>query len=98
MVRYSAGILDWSQHELKAIYVKTSRRLTNFGVLHSLARVCAKRKDGGRGLISVIDWVRKEELYWFMHVKKSVEWVLKVVSETLQDGESKHEHKKRAAK
>lgn len=34
MVRYSAGILDWSERESKAMGVKTGKRLTMFGVFH----------------------------------------------------------------
>ena len=49
VVRYSAGILDWSDRELKAMDVKTRKRLTMFGAFHkkgSVPRLYMKRKDG----------------------------------------------------
>ena len=56
VVRYTAGVLDWTERELKAMDVKTRKFLTMFGVFHmksSVDRLYMKRKDGGRGLISV---------------------------------------------
>ena len=98
VVRYSAGVLDWSDRELKVLDVKTRKRLSLFGVFHEksgVARLYMKRKNGGRGLISVIDCVREEELGLFGYVKESEEWMLKVVGETLEVGETKIEYKKR---
>lgn len=51
VVRYSAGILDWSDRELKALVVKTRKRLRMFGVFHengSVAMLYMTRKEGGR--------------------------------------------------
>ena len=92
VVRYSAGILDWSDRELKAIDVRTRKILTMNGVFHekgSVPRLYLKRKGGGRGLIRVCDCVREEELGLFGYVKGSEEWMLKVVGETLQVNETK---------
>ena len=64
VVRYSAGILNWRENELKAIDVKTRKVLTMNGIFHkkgNVDRVYIKRKLGGRGLISVEDCVRMEE-------------------------------------
>lgn len=101
VVRYSAGILDWSDRELKEMDVKTRKRLTMFGTFHkkgSVPRLYMKRKHGGRGLISVVDCVRAEELGLFAYVKESREWMLMVVGETLMAGESKKEYTKRVQK
>lgn len=98
VVRYSAGVLDWSDRELKAMDVKTRKRLSMFGVFHeksSVGRLYMKRKNGGRGLISVINCVREEELGLFGYVKDSKEWMLSVISETLEVGETKMEYKNR---
>ena len=57
-----------------------------------------KRKDGGRGLISVFDCVKQEELALSEYVKETEEWMLKVVGKTLHVGETKNEYKKRAEK
>ena len=101
VVRYSAGILDWSDRELKAMDVKTRKRLTMFGAFHkkgSVPRLYMKRKDGGRGLISVFDCVKLEEFALSEYVKEIEEWMLKVVGETLPVGETKNEYKKRVEK
>ena len=100
VVRYSAGILDCSDRELKAMDVKTRKGLTMFGAFHkkgSVPRLYMKRKDGGRGLISVFDCVKQEELALSEYVKETEEWMLKVVGETLHVGETK-EYKKRVEK
>ena len=54
VVRYSAGVLDWSQGELKQLDIQTRKTLTMCGAFHkrgSVGRLYLKRKDGGRGLI-----------------------------------------------
>ena len=94
VVRYSVGILDWSDRELKAMDVKTRKRLTMFGAFHKkgiVPRLYMKRKDGGRGLVSVFDCVKQEELALSEYVKETEEWMLKVVRETLHVGETKNE-------
>ena len=54
-----------------------------------------KRKDGRRGLSSVFDCVKLEELALSEYVKETEEWMLKVVGETLHVEETKNEYKKR---
>ena len=78
--------------------VKTRKYLTMFGAYHmksSVARLYMKRKDGGRGLISVRDCIREEELGLSGYVRASDEWMLKVVAECFDDGETKEEYKQR---
>ena len=56
VVRYTAGILDWTEKELKAMDVKTRKTLTRNGVFHmqsSVDRLYMKLKVGGRRLIGV---------------------------------------------
>ena len=101
VVRYTAGILEWNDGELKAMDVKTRKILTRNGVFHmqsSVDRLYMKRKVGGRGLISVEQCVRSEEAGLCEYVKASDEWMLKVVAEDLVLGESKGEYKKRMEK
>ena len=76
VLRYIAGVLDWSDRELKAMDVKTRKRLMMFGAFHkkgSVPRLHLKRKDGGRGLISVFDCVKQEELALPEYVKETEE-------------------------
>ena len=64
VVRYSAGVLDWTKEDLRQMDVKTRKMLTLCGAFHkraSFGRLYLKRKEGGRGLISVEDCVRQEE-------------------------------------
>ena len=98
VVRYSAGVLEWTVKELRAMDVKTRKLLTMFGAFHkrsSVDRLYMKRKDGGRGLISVLDCVNAEERSLFEYVKGSEEELLMVVAEELEVGENKVEYKKR---
>ena len=99
VVRYSAGILDWKESELKALDRKTRKILASNGVFHqksSVDRLYLKRKDGGRGLISVTDCVSEEVCSLIAYVKASEEPLLKAVAEELvEGGESKWDYKKR---
>ena len=64
IVRYSAGIVDWREKELKDIDIKTRKILTMSGVFHrkgNVDRLYTKRENGGRGLISIEDCVKMEE-------------------------------------
>ena len=94
VVRYSAGVLNWTKKELKGMDVRTRKLLTMFGVFHmksNVDRLYMKRKEGGRGLISVMECVRGEEIALSEYVVASDEWMLKVVGENVQVGESKLE-------
>ena len=76
--------------------VKTRKRLTMFGAFHkkgSVPRLYMKRKDGRRGLISVFDCVKLEELALSEYVKETEDGMLKVVEEMLHVGEMKKEYK-----
>ena len=101
VVRYSAGVLEWTKKELKRMDVRTRKLLTMFGVFHmksNVDRLYMKRKEGGRGLMSVMECVRGEEIGLKEYVVASDEWMLKVVGENVQVGESKVEFKQRVAK
>ena len=92
VVRYTAGILEWKEKELKAMDVKTRKILTMNGTFHmrsSVDRLYLKRNVGGRGLISVEECVRKEELGLCEYVRSSDEWMLKVVAERTTECETK---------
>ena len=100
VVRYTAGILDWKEKELQALDVKTRKILTRNGVFHmrsSVDRLYLKRQVGGRGLMSIEECVRKEELGLCEYVKASEEWMLKVVADGMLAGEPKADFEKRVA-
>ena len=84
VVRYSAGVLDWGKTELKKMDVKTRKVMTTHGAFHrksNVGRLYQKRKDGGRGLISVEDCVRIEEENLLKYVNGSDEWMLQMVAQ-----------------
>ena len=102
VVRYTAGILDWTQEELEGMDTKTRKLLSVNGVRHvrsSVDRLYIKRKEGGRGLMSVEECVRREEAGLEEYVFASEEWMLKVVAENWKKGvETQEEYKKRMDK
>ena len=84
IVRYTAGVLDWGKGELRKIDVQTRKTMTMHGAFHrnsNVDRLYLKRKDGGRGLISVVDCVRLEEENLLKYVTESTEWMLQKVRE-----------------
>ena len=75
--------------------IKTRKILAMFGVFHigsSADRLYWSRKDGGWGLISVVDCVKAEELGLGEYVQRSEEWMLKVVAGTMEVGEKKADY------
>ena len=64
--------------------IDTRKTMTMHGAFHiksSVDRLYLKRKDGGRGLISITDCVRMEEENLVRYVAASEEWMLKKVFE-----------------
>ena len=63
LIRYGAGIINWSKEKLRTLDRKTTKLLTIYKSLHSqgdVDRLYVKRSKGGRGLISVEDCVNFE--------------------------------------
>ena len=92
----------WTKNELRAMDVKTRKILTMNHAFHkssSVDRLYMKRKGGGRGLISVKQCVRSEEIGLREYVEASDEWMLKVVAEGMNAVvETKIEYGKRVEK
>jgi hypothetical protein len=64
VVRYSGGIVKWTQLELADMDRKTRKALTihrGFAMKSDVSRLYVKRNEGGRGLLSIEDCIRKEE-------------------------------------
>ena len=100
VIRYSAGILDWTCHELKKLDTKTRKILTMAGAFNrksSTVRLYRKRNEGGKGLISIEDCVRCEEANLSQYVQNSEEWLLKEVAEMglVSSAETGEDYKKR---
>ena len=63
VVRYSAGIVDWTMEEVANMDRRTRKILAINGCLHTRsndARLYKPRKDGGRGLVGIEECVRGE--------------------------------------
>ena len=81
--RYGAGILEWKESELKNVDRKSRKTMTMYGALHpksDVDRLYIKRKEGGRGLMSVEHCVRVEENSLGFYVINSEENLIRGVS------------------
>ena len=83
IIRYGAGVLDWTKEELKSIDIKTRKLMTMNGSLHprgNVGRLYLARKEGGRGLISCEEYVNVEVQNLDKYLSQSEEWMLKFVA------------------
>ena len=103
--RYRAGIIQWKASELKDLDRKSRRTMRMYGALHPKSDVdilYMKRKEGGRGLISVEQCIREEEDSLGFCVTNSVQNLIRGVSaaETINTREiiTSVEFKKQKAK
>uniref|UniRef100_A0A7N8XHF5 Reverse transcriptase domain-containing protein n=1 Tax=Mastacembelus armatus TaxID=205130 RepID=A0A7N8XHF5_9TELE len=73
VIRYPAGIISWPKEDIEATDVKTRKLLTMHGGLHpksSILRLYAKRKEGGRGLVSVRATIQDETAKIHEYIRK----------------------------
>jgi len=64
VVRYTAGIINWTQEEIHKLDTGTRKLLTIHGALHPrscVERLYMPRNEGGRGLTSMSDIIHQEE-------------------------------------
>ena len=71
LLRYGAGLINWTKNELQELDRKTRKKLTMYGAFHpksNVNRLYLTRKEGGRGLIGAEETVRSEEnnLGWYV--------------------------------
>ena len=87
VIRYTAGIVEWSKSELQNLDRKTRKALTMYKALHPRAstnRLYAPRKEGGKGLLSIEDCVNIENRALGQYLKKSEdEWLRSAWDENL---------------
>ena len=87
VIRYTAGIIDWTAKELKTIDIRTRKIMTMAGMFHQkgdVDRLYLMRKDGGRGMISKEDCVRMEEKNLAQYIMRSKERLFGVVHEGME--------------
>ena len=103
--RYGAGIIQWKASELKDLDRKSRKTMTMYGGLHpksDVVRLYVKRKEGGRGLVSVERCIRGEENSLGFYVANSEENFIRGVStaetintrETITSAEFKRQREK----
>ena len=81
--RHGAGIIQWKASELKDLDRKSRKTMTMYGGLHpksDVDRLYVKRKEGGRGSISVEQCIREEENSLGFYVANSEENLIRGVS------------------
>ena len=95
VLRYSGGILDWTQEELEVMDRKTRKLMTINRALHpraNVARLYLARQDGGRGLKSVEETIRTEELGLSDYIKDEDKGFNKLLRKLTKE-KSKQEYK-----
>ena len=100
VIWYCAGILDWICNELRKLDIKTCKILIMAGAFNrksSTGRLSRKRSEGGKGLISIEDCVKMEEVNLAQYIRSSEEWLLKEVNDMglLSSAETGEEYQKR---
>ena len=76
VIRYSAGIVDWTMEELVSMDRRTRKILAMNGCMHTRSNVATlyiPRKEGGRGLISNEECVRKESKSLYSYFRENTE-------------------------
>ena len=102
IVRYGAEIIQWKASEMKDLDRKSRKKMTMYGGLRpksGVDRMHVKRKEGGRGLISVERCIREEENSFRFYVGNSEENLIRRVSViNIRETISSVEFKKQKAK
>jgi len=91
LLRYTGGILKWSQAELKAIDISTRKLLALykcFNVNDDVDRLYVPRCKGGHGLLSVEDTILHEQLSIKKYLACSAEPLLQTVYQSSQHSTS----------
>jgi len=86
VIRYTAGIIDWTLQECAELDRITRKQMTLYKALHPRAdvdRLYVNRKKGGRGLLSISDVVKMEKFSLSRYVSKSNEMIMKKVRDNL---------------
>ena len=100
VIRYSAGVIDWTLQDIKRMDVKTRKQMTMNGALHpraNVGRIYLKRNEGGRGLLSVEECVLAETKGLSEYIGRNEEPMLIQVREEniFNEEETKEEYQKR---
>ena len=100
VLRYSAGIVDWTVEELASMNRRTRKILAMNGCMHTRSNVAIlylPRKEGGRRLISIEECVVKESKSLYGYLGQTTEWMLQdaLKEKVLDEEENLQDYKKR---
>jgi len=100
VLRYSAGIIDWTKLEQQKIDRKTRKLMTIYHSLHPracTARLYLKRSEGGRGLISAEEAIRTECCALGQYIKESTNPILRLAwtNNIIKENEDSKSYKER---
>ena len=80
VVRYTGPFLGWTKEELQSMDRRTRKLMTMHKALHprdDTDRLYVKRKEGGRGLISIEDCVQRAKVVLDRYVQTNSEEIIK---------------------
>ena len=102
VIRYTAGIIEWTVAELQDADRKTRKRLTMHGAFNrhgDVDRLYLDRRHGGKGLLGVEQVIREDEcaLKEYVELKKTEDQLLKCVAREniLSATETRKEYRQR---
>eukprot|EP00112_Aurelia_sp_Birch-Aquarium-sp1_P013553 Seg288.2 transcript_id=Seg288.2/GoldUCD/mRNA.D3Y31 product="hypothetical protein" protein_id=Seg288.2/GoldUCD/D3Y31 len=100
VLRYSAGIADWTVEELVSMDRRTRKILAMDGCIHTrsnVARLYVPRKEEGRGLISIEECVKKRSTSLHGYRRDTTEWMLQAAlnEKVLDEEENLQDYQKR---
>ncbi|XP_053114405.1 uncharacterized protein LOC128328439 [Hemicordylus capensis] len=103
VIRYTAGITDWTQAELETLDHKTRQIMTINHALHprsDVDRLYLPRSSGGRGMLQVHQTVEEEKRGLEEYIKDSEEDALQMVNNAklFNTNETKQAYKKEQVK
>ena len=103
VIRYSAGIVDWKNSELRRMDRKTRKVLNMYQALHprsNVDRLYLPRSEGGKGLLSLEECVNAEKRSLGQCLKMNEdEWLRSAWEEGLiKEDEDPQVYKKRTSK
>ena len=79
---YGFGVLHWTQAELRGLDTKTRKVLAKAKFQHEqydVHRICLSRRDGGRGLVGLVDTQRQECTKLAQYVERSEDTLFQIV-------------------
>ena len=65
VIRYTAAMVSWRNEDIRSLDIGTRKLLTIYGAFNpksSIGRLYANRKEGGRGLLKMLDVIKEEDL------------------------------------